>query len=85
MDMTAFASPVSVIFAIKPGASHAGLSLCTAKGRAEDGKMPALSVALSGKGRDGRASPVLLWAWRGAFPLAPLGSAQPWQAAQTLT
>lgn len=32
MDKAAFASPISVIFAIKPGAGHVGLPLCAAGG-----------------------------------------------------
>ena len=78
MDATAFISQISVIFTIKPGATHAGLSLHAAGepagGGATGGKMLTLSVAVSGKGKDGRVSPVLPRARRGAFPLAPLGS-----------
>lgn len=78
MEETAFASSISVIFAIKPGASHARLSLCAAgepaREGAKGGKMLTSSIIVLGKGKDGRVSLVLPWAQRGVFPLAPLGS-----------
>lgn len=49
------------------------LGSCSSGG-AKGGKMLTPSVAVSGKGKDGRVSPVLPRARRGAFPLAPLGS-----------